>query len=53
MKWFVLVCGMLTGLVICHVYQEVVMKSQHYWENVGPNTDKALNPSKYNQDEVK
>ena len=52
MKWFLLVLGLVMGGVACHVYQETVMKSKNYWENVGPIMDEKLNPNKYNNDKA-
>lgn len=52
MKWFLLVLGLVMGGVACHVYQETIMKSKNYWENVGPIMDEKLNPNKYNNDKA-
>jgi hypothetical protein len=52
MKWFLLVLGLVMGGIGCHVYQETVMKSKNYWENVGPIMDERLNPTHYNNDKV-
>lgn len=52
MKWFLLVLGVVMGGIACHVYQETIMKSANYWENVGPIMDERLNPNKYNNDKA-
>lgn len=52
MKWFLLVLGVVMGAIGCHIYQETVMKSKNYWENVGPIMDERLNPTHYNNDKV-
>jgi hypothetical protein len=52
MKWFLLVLGLVMGGIACHIYQETVMKSKNYWENVGPTMDNMLNPDKYNNDKA-
>jgi hypothetical protein len=38
------------GGLVCHVYQETIMKSENYWENVGADMDKLLNPDKYTEE---
>ena len=50
MKWFLLVVGITMGGLVCHVYQETIMKSKNYWENVGADMDKLLNPDKYTEE---
>ena len=50
MKWFLLVVGITMGGLVCHVYQETIMKSENYWENVGADMDKLLNPDKYTEE---
>ena len=52
MKWFLLVLGVVMGGIACHIYQETIMKSANYWENVGPIMDERLNPNKYNNDKA-
>lgn len=51
MKWFLLVVGVVMGGIVCHVYQETIMKSENYWETVGSDMDKLLNPDKYTEEE--
>ena len=48
MKWVLLVLVVVIGGTVYHILEP---RSQLYWEQVGPNTDKALNPNKYIQDE--
>lgn len=48
MKWVLLALAVVIGGTVYHVLE---LRSQIYWEQVGPNTDKALNPNKYIQDE--
>jgi len=50
MKWFLLVVGVIMGGIVCHVYQETIMKSENYWETVGSDMDKLLNPDKYTEE---
>lgn len=52
MKWFLLVLGITMGALVCHVYQETVMKSNNYWENVGTEMDMLLNPNKYTEEAI-
>ena len=51
MKWFLLVVGVIMGGIVCHIYQETIMKSENYWETVGSDMDKLLNPDKYTEEE--
>ena len=39
--------GILILLVSIQVIAEVSERSEKYWEEVGPNVDKSLNPDKY------
>lgn len=48
MKWVLLVLVVVIGGTVYHILES---RSQLYWEQVGPNTDKALNPNKYIQDD--
>ena len=48
MKWGLVALAVVIGGTVYHVLE---LRSQIFWEQVGPNTDKALNPSKYTQDD--
>ena len=48
MKWVLVVLAVVIGGTVYHILES---RSQIFWEQVGPNTDKALNPNKYIQDE--
>lgn len=47
MKSLLWAAGILILLVSVQVIAEVSERSEQYWEEVGPNLDKSLNPNKY------
>lgn len=44
MKWILISLAVIIGGIVYHTLES---RSQIYWEQVGPNTDKALNPDTY------
>ncbi len=45
MKWILISLAVIIGGIVYHTLQS---RSQIFWQQVGPNTDKALNPDTHN-----
>lgn len=47
MKSILYAAVILAGLTCLQVIAEMNDQSEQYWEEVGPNVDRSLNPNKY------